>query len=164
MEKQLNLAVYPGSFDPISYGHIDVIKRAARIFPKLIVAVVGNPHKKTLFSFEERKAMIRASVKEIPNIEIDGFQGLLMDYMAKVNARIVVRGLRAISDFEYEFQMALSNRTLTPEVETVFMMSSAQFSFVSSRLIKEIATLGGDVSSFVPDNVARKLDEKIKAI
>jgi pantetheine-phosphate adenylyltransferase len=162
MVKKSRLAIYPGSFDPITYGHIDVINRAVRIFPDLIVAVVGNPRKKTLFSFDERKEMIRLAIGDKKNnIRIDGFDGLLMDYARAKNASVVVRGLRAISDFEYEFQMALSNKAMTPDIETVFMMSSADYSFVSSRLIKEIAFLGGDVSSFVSDFVARKLRDKI---
>jgi len=162
MTDQSVLAVYPGSFDPITYGHIDVIKRSVAIFPNLVVAVVGNPYKKSLFDFSERVEMIRSAVGDNKNIKIDTFNGLLMDYVCSINAKVVIRGLRAISDFEYEFQMALSNNKLNSNVETLFMMSSAQYSYVSSKLIKEIAQLGGDISAFVPDSVALKLNEKLE--
>ncbi len=155
-------AVYPGSFDPITNGHIDIIQRAARVFPDLVVAIVGNPNKTTLFSFEERIDMIEAAVPEISTIQIDMFSGLLVDYVESIGASVVIRGLRAISDFEYEFQMALSNAKMKPDIETFFMMSSEQYSYVSSRLIKEVAVLGGDVSAFVPEYVVKKLSEKLR--
>lgn len=157
-------AVYPGSFDPITYGHVDIIKRAFKVFPDLVVAVVGNPNKKTLFTFDERVAMIREALGKDISITIDCFNGLLVDYVESIGARVVIRGLRAISDFEYEFQMALSNTKMKPDVETLFMMSSEQYSYVSSRLIREIAVLGGDVSAFVPEYVKRQLSEKITAL
>jgi len=158
--KNNNLAVYPGSFDPITYGHLDIINRASKMFSRLIVAVIGNPGKSTLFSFEERIEMIKSAIGSNKNIDVDVFDGLLIDYMASVGSKIVVRGLRAISDFEYEFQMALSNNKLNPQVETIFMMASEQYSYISSRLIKEIALLGGNVSAFVPENIALKLARK----
>ncbi len=161
METKAKIAIYPGSFDPITYGHIDIINRAAGIFPELIVAVVNNLNKKTLFSLEEREEMLRAVIKDKENVKIDSFDGLLVDYVESKGSRIIVRGLRAISDFEYEFQMALSNDKLKPDVETVFMMSSEQYSYVSSRLIKEIGRLSGDVSQFVPDHVVDKLRHKL---
>ena len=162
MTERSVLAVYPGSFDPITYGHIDVIKRSIAIFPNLVVAVVGNPYKQSLFDFSERVEMIRSAIGDNQNIKIGTFNGLLMDYVCSIKAKVVIRGLRAISDFEYEFQMALSNNKLNSDVETLFMMSSAQYSYVSSKLIKEIAQLGGDISAFVPDAVALKLNEKLK--
>lgn len=155
------LAVYPGSFDPVTCGHIDIIERASQIFPRLIVAVVGNPAKKTLFTLEERTEMIRSVTKQKRSLLIDHFDGLLMDFVAYNKAQVIIRGLRAISDFEYEFQMALSNKVLCDSVETVFLMSRPEYSFVSSRLIKEIAVLGGDIRSFVPDLVAERLNEKL---
>ena len=158
------LAVYPGSFDPITYGHIDVIKRSMAIFPNLVVAVVGNPYKQSLFDFSERVDMIRSVIGDNKNIKIDTFNGLLIDYVCSINAKVVIRGLRAISDFEYEFQMALSNNKLNSDIETLFMMSSAQYSYVSSKLIKEIAQLGGDISAFVPGSVADKLYQKLKKL
>lgn len=156
------LAVYPGSFDPITYGHIDVIKRSMTIFPNLVVAVVGNPYKQSLFDFEERVDMIQAAIGNKKNIRIDMCSGLLIDYVRSIDAKVIIRGLRAISDFEYEFQMALSNNKLNSSIETLFMMSSAQYSYVSSKLIKEIALLGGDISAFVPRPVALKLNDKLK--
>ena len=122
------LAIYPGSFDPITYGHLDIIQRASAVFPRLIVAVLHNPHKKSLFSFDERILLIREVLGHMPNVKIDGFEGLLADYVRSTNAKIIVRGLRAISDFEYEFQMALTNRRLSLDVETVFLMPSATWS------------------------------------
>ncbi|MDX9703076.1 MAG: pantetheine-phosphate adenylyltransferase [Candidatus Auribacterota bacterium] len=159
MKQKPLLAVYPGSFDPITYGHIDIIQRAVRVFPDLIVAIVGNPQKKTLFSYEERIEMIKNAC---PSVRIETFSGLLVDYVESIGAGVVIRGLRAISDFEYEFQMALSNAKMKPDIETLFMMSSEQYSYVSSRLIKEIAMLGGDVSEFVPEYVVKKLSEKLR--
>lgn len=156
------LAIYPGSFDPITYGHLDIIQRAAAVFPRLIVAVLHNPHKKSLFSFDERILLIKEVLGHMPNVKIDGFEGLLADYVRPTNAKIIVRGLRAISDFEYEFQMALTNKKICPDVETVFMMSGEQYSYISSRLIKEISMLGGDVSHFVPSAVNRELLKKLR--
>ncbi|MEW6534033.1 MAG: pantetheine-phosphate adenylyltransferase [Candidatus Auribacterota bacterium] len=156
------LAVYPGSFDPVTFGHIDIIERASRLYPNLIVAVLGNSAKKSCFSLEERTDMLRAVLGNKKGIEVDSFDGLLVTYMRNKRANILVRGLRAISDFEYEFQMALFNKSLDDNIETVFLMSRAEYSYVSSRLIKEIAVHGGDISSFVPHIVVEKVHEKLQ--
>lgn len=150
-------AIYAGSFDPVTFGHLDLIRRAAKIFPLLIVAVARNLEKKPLFSWEERMRFLRESVKKFPRVEVDSFSGLLIAYAARRKVRVVIRGLRAISDFEYEFQMALTNRKLSPDLETVYLMPSEAYSYISSRMIKEVAFLGGDVSCFVPSRVAQAL-------
>ncbi len=153
--------IYPGTFDPVTLGHLDVIERAMRVFPRVIIAVAHNPFKKPLFSVAERVELIRACFPDpAARPDIEDFNGLLLDYARDKNARIVIRGLRAVSDFEFEFQMALSQRKIDPLFETLFLMPSEEFSFVSSKIIKEIAALGGDVSKFVPPHVARKLREK----
>ena len=154
--------LYPGSFDPVTNGHLDVAFRAARIFDRVIIAVASNSEKKPLFTFEERMELLRHACREHKNIEISSFQGLLVDAVEEFNASAVIRGLRAVSDFEYEFQMALMNRTLNPHCETVFMMPSPEYSFVSSRMIKEIAARGGDISAFVPEFVANAIRSKKK--
>ncbi len=159
MEK---VAVYPGSFDPITYGHIDIVERALEIFDKVIVAVAHNADKRALFSTEERRKMIKALFKDYPDVIVDSFQGLLVDYVAKTNARVIIRGLRATSDFEYEFHMASMNRSLNTHLDTLFMMTSKDYFFVSSRTIKEVARLGGGVEGLVPDLVNRRLKEKFK--
>ena len=159
MEK---VAVYPGSFDPITYGHIDIIERALEIFDKVIVAVAQNAEKRPLFTSEERKKMIRSLFKDNSNVIVDSFKGLLVDYVAKSNAKVIIRGLRATSDFEYEFHMASMNRSLDTHLDTLFMMTSKDYFFVSSRTIKEVAKLGGVVQGLVPDLVARRLKEKFK--
>jgi pantetheine-phosphate adenylyltransferase len=151
------LAIYPGSFDPVTYGHIDVMERALRIFGRLIVAVAGNLEKEPMFTVDERIRMLRTIAERIPGIEIDSFNGLLVDYARRRGATIIVRGLRALSDFEFEFQMALTNRKICNDIETVFLMPSEQYSYLSSRMIKEIAALGGDVTAFVPEVVAGML-------
>jgi len=148
-------AIYAGSFDPVTYGHLDLIERAAALFPRLIVAVARNLEKESLFSLEERVDFLRGSVEKFPNVEVETFDGLLVDYATEKKARIVIRGLRAVSDFEYEFQMALTNRKLAPEIETIFLMPCESYSYISSRMIKEIAFLGGDVSAFVPAGVVK---------
>lgn len=155
-------AVYPGTFDPITFGHIDIIKRASRIFDKLIVSVVDNSHKGLLFNVEERKAFIREGVADINNVVVESFNTLLTDYVKKLDTFIVIRGLRAVSDFEYEFQLALMNRTLSSEIETIFMMPSEQYTFLSSSIVKEIAVYGGDVKGLVPDIVRDALIDKYK--
>ena len=152
--------LYPGSFDPVTNGHLDVAFRAARIFDRVVIAVASNSEKKPLFTFEERRELLRHACREHKNIEISSFQGLLVDAVEEFNASAVIRGLRAVSDFEYEFQMALMNRTLNPHCETVFMMPSPEYSFVSSRMIKEIAARGGDISAFVPEFVANAIRSK----
>jgi len=155
-------AVYPGTFDPVTFGHIDIITRAARIFGKVIVAVAANPKKATLFSVKERMAMVAGAVKGLPNVSVDDFDGLVVDYVKRAGSGVMVRGLRMISDFEYEFQMALTNRKLHGEIETVFMMPHEAYSYVSSKLIKEAASLGADVSMFVPGEVDLLLKKKLK--
>lgn len=156
------IAVYPGSYDPLTNGHIDIIERGLKIFDKLIVATLHNPQKSGLFSIEERMDMLKETFKEHQRIEVDYFEGLLVEYLRKKNIRTVVRGLRAISDFEIEFQMALMNRRIEPECETIFLVPSVNYSFVSSRLVKEIYQLGGEIKGMVPPIVDRKLKEKFK--
>ena len=153
--------IYPGTFDPITLGHLDLIKRAVSIFGGLIVAVASNPHKNPLFSLEERIDMLKEVTTGIDNIEIDSFKGLLIDYVRNKKCDTVLRGIRAISDFEYEFQMVLSNRKLAHDIETIFMMPSENYSYLSSKIIKEMASLGADLSGFVPSVVEKKLKEKL---
>lgn len=152
--------IYPGNFDPITYGHIDLIKRAASLFDEVIVAVSSSSTKQTLFSPQERKALIEVSVKRLKKVKVEIFDGLVVNYAKRKKTRILLRGLRMISDFEYEFQMALTNRRLNPDIETMFMMPSESYSYLSSRLIKEIASMGADVSEFVPTHVEKKLRER----
>jgi pantetheine-phosphate adenylyltransferase len=153
------IAVYPGSYDPLTNGHIDIIQRGLKIFNKIIVAALKNPSKTYLFSLEERMDMLMETFKKNPNIEVDYFEGLLVDYLKKIGVNTVVRGLRAISDFEIEFQMALMNRSIKPEIETIFLVPSVCYSFVSSRLVKEVYQLGGEIEKMVPDIVDKKLKE-----
>ncbi len=153
------LAVYPGSFDPVTFGHLDILARGLELFDKVIIAIAYNIEKQGLFTFEERKDLIQQSINGNSNVIIDSFDGLLIDYVKKVNARFVIRGLRAMSDFEYEFQMASINRTLNPGMDTLFMMTSKDYFFISSRTIKEVAAFHGSVSSFVPAPVERRLKE-----
>ena len=149
--------MYPGSFDPPTVGHVDVITRAAKLFDNLIVAVGKNSSKAMLFAFEDRQAMLREITEGMANVSVESFDGLLVDFAKKSGAGALVRGLRAFSDFDNEFQMALTNRQLAPDIETVFLMTSAEHMFVSSSIVKEVAALGGDVSSLVPPSVARRL-------
>ncbi len=151
------LAVFPGSFDPLTNGHVDIVLRCAHLFERIVVAVLVNAEKTPLFSAEERVGMIRDVFREYPNIEVDTFDGLLVDYVRRKRASAIVRGLRAVSDFEYEFQMALMNRHLEPTLETVFMMPAEQYTYLSSRLIKEVFRLGGDVRGLVPSVVEERL-------
>lgn len=153
-------AVYPGSFDPITNGHIDIIKRAAKLFDELIVAVLVNPAKSPFFTVEERMELIRESLNSMPNVRVDNFSGLLVHYVSKVKADVIIRGLRAVSDFESEFQMALMNKRLNPDVEIVFLMTSYEYSYLSSGVVKEIVRLGGSVNGLVPKCVEAKLLEK----
>ena len=157
----MKTAVYPGTFDPITNGHIDIIERALNIFDKVIIAISVDSMKNPLFTVEERIKMISEAVKDIQRIEIDSFSGLLVDYAKKINAIAVIRGLRAVSDFEYEFQMALTNRRLKPEIETIYMMPNEAYCYLSSKLIKEAASLGADVKDFVPNFVERKLKSRL---
>ena len=154
------VAVYPGSFDPITYGHMDILMRSLELFDKVIMAVAYNIEKKGLFTVEERKDLIRKAVNGNEHVIIDSFAGLLVDYVKKVNSRFVVRGLRAMSDFEYEFQMASMNRNLNKDMDTIFMMTSKDYFFISSRTIKEVASFGGCVDGLVPAVVGKSLKEK----
>ncbi len=153
----MSTALYPGSFDPVTLGHLDVIERAAKLFDRLIIAVAHNPDKRPLFTPEKRVELIRASTGGLANIEVVSFQGLLVDFAKKAGAVTVVRGLRAVTDFEFEFQMALMNKTLSPDLETIFLTSREAFTYLSSRVIKEVARLGGDITRFVPAPVVTAL-------
>ena len=155
-----NLAIYAGTFDPITFGHIDIARRAHRLFPRLVIAVTTNPEKSALFSLEERQKIIRDATRGMRGISIDSFDGLLVDYVRRKGAIAVIRGIRALSDFEYEFQMALMNRKLDDEIETVFLMPHEKYSYLSSRLVREIALLGGDVSAFVTPIAEKMLKER----
>jgi pantetheine-phosphate adenylyltransferase len=154
-------AIYPGSFDPVTHGHLDILNRAAEIFDRVVVGVLDNPNKKPLFTTRERVAMIKQSVGEQSGVEVTTFSGLTIDFARQVDARVIVRGLRAVSDFESEFQMALMNRRLYPEVITVFIPTSLKHLFLSSSLIKELSEFGGDISEFVPAHVVRPLKERL---
>ncbi|KJJ84303.1 Coenzyme A biosynthesis protein [Candidatus Omnitrophus magneticus] len=155
--------VYPGTFDPVTFGHLDVIKRASLLCDKLVIAVAKSDLKNPFFSLEERVVMLREAVSEYKNVEVDFFSGLVVDYAHKKGARVVIRGLRMISDFEYEFQMALTNRKFSDKVETMFMMPHESYSYISSRLIKEAAFMGADISKFVPQNVIFNIKNKMGA-
>ncbi len=155
------LAVYPGSFDPLTNGHVDIILRGARLFDRIVVAILVNAEKAPLFTMDERVDIIRAVFRDQPNVEVDTFNGLLVDYVAKRNAQVIVRGLRAVSDFEYEFQMALMNQRLNDRIQTIFMTPAEQYTYISSRLIKEVFALGGRVHGLVPDMVEARLREKV---
>jgi pantetheine-phosphate adenylyltransferase len=155
------IAVYPGSFDPITNGHLDVIERATRLFDEVIVAIAGNEAKHPLFNMKERHAMVMRAIRRWKNVCADDFPGLLVEYVKQRKACAVIRGLRAVSDFEFEFQMALMNRKLDPRVETIFLMPKEEYTYLSSRMIKEIAKLGGNVSGFVPSFVAAALVKKL---
>ena len=157
----VTLAVYPGSFDPLTNGHVDIITRGARLFDRIVVAILVNAEKAPLFSVPERIEIARAVFADQPNVEVDTFNGLLVDYVERRKAQVIVRGLRAVSDFEFEFQMALMNRRLSPNVETVFMMPAEQYTYISSRLIKEVFALGGRVSGLVPELVEQRLKQKV---
>ncbi|HXE79343.1 MAG TPA: pantetheine-phosphate adenylyltransferase [Vicinamibacterales bacterium] len=155
-----HVAVYPGSFDPLTNGHVDIIRRSRRLFDRVIVAVLVNEEKRPLFSADERVAMAREALRDDDGVEVDRFDGLLVDYVARRGAGAVVRGLRAVSDFEYEYQMALMNRRLNEHVETVFMMPAEQYVYISSRLVKEVCMLGGTITGLVPPVVEQRLREK----
>jgi pantetheine-phosphate adenylyltransferase len=155
-------AVYPGSFDPFTNGHLDIVKRAAPLFDRLILAIGDNPAKQPLFEKEERIRLIKEIARSIKNVDVEGFDGLLVDYAKKRGAKVVVRGIRTISDFEYEYQMALTNKALATDIETVFMVTSKEYAFVSAKLIKEAASLGGDIATFVPPEIARAMKGRVK--
>ena len=156
----MSVAIYPGSFDPLTNGHVDIIQRGARLFDRIIVAMLINMDKSPLFTLPERVEITREVFHDSANVEVDTFDGLLVDYARRRRATVIVRGLRAISDFEFEMQMALMNRRLNPDVETAFMMPAEQYTYVSSRLVKEIVALGGSVAGLVPPTVERRLREK----
>jgi pantetheine-phosphate adenylyltransferase len=158
----MRTAIYPGSFDPLTNGHLDVVQRAAKLFDRVVIAVAKNDGKQPTFALAERLALVKQAVKHLPNVEADAFSGLLVEYVAAKKAQAIVRGLRAVSDFEFEFQLALMNRKLNESVETIFMMPKDTYTFLSSRIVKEIARLGGDVSSFVPPHVQAALKEKFR--
>jgi len=155
-------AIYAGTFDPMTLGHVDVVERAARIFPELIIGVAAVTGKETLFSQAERVELVKASVEDLPNVTVLPFEGLLVEYARSQGASVIIRGLRAVSDFEYEFQMALTNRRLAPDLETIFLMPKQDYSFLNSTNIKQVASLGGDVAEFVPSDVAEALAKKFK--
>ncbi|MDQ6676060.1 MAG: pantetheine-phosphate adenylyltransferase [Acidobacteriota bacterium] len=154
-------AIYPGSFDPITNGHLDLIRRGSRLFDRLIVAILRNESKHPLFSVEERMEMLGEVVHDLPNVSVDCFDGLLVQYAKSQNATVLLRGIRAVSDYEYELQMALMNRRLEPGIETVSLMSSEAFSFISSRLVKEVISLGGTISGLVPPSVEARLKQRL---
>jgi pantetheine-phosphate adenylyltransferase len=157
----MRTAIYPGSFDPLTNGHLDVVQRAAKLFDRVIIAVAKNESKNPLFTLEEREALVKKAVAHLPNVTTGSFDGLLVDYVASHKAHAIVRGLRAVSDFEFEFQLALMNRKLDESIETIFMMPKDTYTFLSSRIVKEIARLGGDVSPFVPAHVQTALRKKL---
>ena len=158
------IAIYPGSFDPITNGHLDLIQRGSRLFDRLIVSILRNENKRPLFSVEERMEMLREVVNDYPNVQVDSFDGLLVDHAAAYSATVLLRGIRAISDYEFELQMALMNRRLRPEVETVFMMSNEAYSFISSRLVKEVFGLGGSINGLVPPVVEARLRGRLSQL
>lgn len=156
------IVIYPGSFDPVTYGHLDIIERCSKKFDHVIVSILNNPKKKTLFSVNERIELLREVVKDLKNVEIDTFSGLLVNYAKTRGISTVIRGLRAVTDFEYELQMALMNRELDNELETIFLMSSSQYTFLSSSMVKEVADFNGDISGLVPDYVEKAINYKLK--
>lgn len=158
----MTTAIYPGSFDPITNGHLDIIERASRIFGKVIVTVMENPRKNPMFPIKERLEMLQLTTQGMANVEVDCYRGLLIDYVKQKNANIIIKGLRAISDFEFEFQMALINRKLDKDVETMFMMTNSKYSYLSSSIVKEVASYGGNVEGLVPDCVYKKIVSKHK--
>jgi len=162
LSQKKSTAVFPGSFDPITNGHVDIIARGLKVFDEVIIAILVNAEKRPLFSVAERLGIIRETYKGNPRVHVDTFSGLLVDYALKVGASVIVRGLRAISDFEFEFQMALMNRRLNPKIETVFMMPAESYSYLSSRIVKEVCELGGGVEDLVPPVVARRLAQKYR--
>jgi len=160
----MRTAIYPGSFDPLTNGHLDVVQRAAKLFDRVVVAVAENEGKNPLFTLNERLALVKKSIVHLPNVEADSFECLLVEYVVSRKAQAIVRGLRAISDFEFEFQLALMNRKLNENIETIFMMPKDTYTFLSSRIVKEIARLGGDVGSFVPAHVQTALTKKFSSV
>ncbi len=162
--RQERVAIYPGSFDPITNGHLDLIQRGSKLFDRLIVSILRNEDKEPLFSVEERREMLIDVVEPYPNVEVDSFHGLLVDHAAAHSATVLLRGIRAVSDYEYELQMALMNRRLRPEIETVFMMANEAYSFISSRLVKEVFKLGGNIAGLVPPSVEARMHYRFSEI
>lgn len=158
----MKIAVYPGSFDPVTHGHMDIIRRSASVFDKLIVGVLRNKSKNPLFTVQERVKMIQGVTSDIENVEVVDFDGLLIDFVHKVGAKAIVRGLRAVTDFEYELQMSLTNKVIAPDVETVFLTTNLQYSYLSSSIVKEIASYNGDISHFVDKRVEKAIQDKMK--
>ena len=158
----MKTVIYPGSFDPITNGHLDIISRAAKNYDKVIVAILKNSAKTPAFTVEEKADMIRRATTHLPNVEIDSFDGLLVDYVEKKNSRVIIKGLRAVSDFEYEFQMALANKKINPDIETLFMMTDVQYAYLSSSIVREMASLGASLSGLVPDCIADDIVKKLK--
>lgn len=156
----MRIAVYPGSFDPVTNGHLDIIKRSANVFDKVVVGVLNNSGKKPLFSIEERVDMLKEVTRDLDNVEIDSFTGLLVDFVKKKNASVIVKGLRTVMDFEYEFQMALLNKALNPEYETIFMMTNSKYSYISSSMVKELAGFHGNLTGLVPAEIINKIKQK----
>ena len=156
----MSIAVYPGSFDPVTNGHVDIILRSSKIVDKLIVGVLNNSAKKSLFSVEERVSMLKELTKDLPNVEVTSFDGLLVDYMREIDANIIVRGLRAVTDFEYELQIAQTNHIENTDIETIFLTTNLQYSYLSSTIVKEFASYGGDISKFVPEQFVDRIYEK----
>jgi len=157
-----NLAVYSGSFDPVTFGHLDIIERASRIFDRIIVAVFTNASKKHLFTQEQRVVLLREALKEKKNVEVDCFNGLLVDYVKSKNTNLIIRGLRAVSDLDYEFQVAATNRTLSPKIETIFLMPRQRYTYLSSSVVRDIASFGGDLTKLVPPHVAAAIEDIYK--
>ena len=155
----VNIAVYPGSFDPVSLGHIDIIERAAKIFEKVIVAVLINTDKKGFFPIAERIEMVKLTTEHIPNVEVRGFSGLTVNFLKEVDARVIIRGLRVVSDFDFELQMANANRALEPDIETLMMMTSPQYSYLSSSLVRQVMHFGGNLTGFVPEAIIDRLKQ-----
>ncbi len=158
----MKIAIYPGSFDPVTFGHLDIIERSSKMVDKLIVGVLNNGSKKPLFTTDERVNMLKKVTSELDNVEVSSFSGLLVDFAAKNNANIIIRGLRAITDFEYELQMAQTNRILKDDVDTIFLTTSLEYSYLSSSTVKEVALCGGDISKFLPEYVAEQVYDKFK--
>lgn len=158
----MSTAIYPGTFDPITNGHLDIIKRASRLFDKIIVVISNNPHKNPLFSLEERSKLVQETVVSLKTVEVDVFHGLIVHYAKKKGASALIRGLRAVSDFDYEFQMALMNRKQMPELETVYLMPSEEYTYINSSIVKEVARLGGNIDCFLPSVVAEFLRKKVE--
>ena len=158
----MKIAIYPGSFDPITKGHLDILKTGAEIFDKVIIAVARNSDKKGFLTVEERVQLIKDSVSDLENVEVDSFEGLTIEYAKKRDAKVLIRGLRAVSDFEYELQMSQTNHKIEPEIETLFLTTSLEFSFLSSTTVKEVASFGGDITQFVPEVIVKKIKEKME--